>query len=84
MPGISMAVPQRPFRSLTINAWRLWELSRYQPPAAQFPALGHDTELTWGYPPVFNWAVPGISMAVPHRPFRSPATNTRLWPWPSL
>ena len=25
-----MAVPSGPFHSLTINAWRLWELSRFR------------------------------------------------------
>src|SRR5271166_3460926 len=74
VPGTSMAFPHRPSASVTTNA--CWpERSVYQPPAAQLPTE-HDTELIWAWAfPLFRAAVPGTSMAFPHRPFASVTTN---------
>ena len=80
-----MALAQWPFFSLTTNAWQFcglllpcshWlEPRAYSPPAAQLPADAHDTDKTLAVPPPLRAAVPGTSMAWPHRPFRSAATN---------
>src|SRR6266702_92590 len=52
----------------------------YDPPATQFPAGAHDTELTMAYPSLFRASRPGTLIAWPQAPLLSLTTN----PWNSL
>src|SRR5262249_5117254 len=84
MPGTSSAVLHWPFCSLTTNAWKLPEESRYAPPAAQLPAVGHDKLSTWASPPTFRAAMPGTSCAAPQMPPCAVTTTGSGWPATAL
>jgi hypothetical protein len=66
-PGTTIALPQRPLRSLTTKAG-------LSPAAAQFPGEEHDTELTCELCGL-SAATPGTAMALPQRPVRSVTTK---------
>ena len=72
MPGTTCAVPQVPCVSSTTNGrQRLLEFLAF-PPALQFPADAHDTEMISNPP---RAVLPGTCCAVPQVPFVSLTTN---------
>ncbi len=76
-----MALPRTPLSSLVAGPWVSPLRSVCHPPAAQWPAGAHDTELRVASPPpLFRAAGPGqldrrALRAVPYAPRRSLATN---------
>ena len=83
VPGTSMALPQMPFVSLATKAWEWPEPSMYVPPAAQLPAVAHETDCTFAVPPVLRIAVPGTLIALPQVPLVWSMTNAWSWLAPS-
>jgi hypothetical protein len=77
-PGTSIACPHVPLVSLSTNACTSPPLSAKSPPATQFPADAHDTEVTSAPLPAFRAAVPGTSIAFPQVPLASSTTNASM------
>ena len=84
VPGTWIAVPHRPRVSPATNAWTWPTRSVYDPPALQAPAAAQDTDATLADPPLLRAAVPGTSIARPHRPRAWLTTNAWTWPEPSV